>query len=532
MSAAFRPYIVALHAILVGAVLLTGTVIAESRGVTLRLQNDGRRAGRQSLGAVRVVDASQGAVVIAEPVGKRGVAKLVLPAGIDFALGTVVRQNGARTGVSRVFLVGRKQLKPVTIPLTSTVAAGRTARMFAADMGPTSALHPAAVVASVAAGDGRTTITMGDVPLSGPGISNGSLGFGDLLLTALFNQTSDIYRWVDTSSEFLGARARELDLINQGKVDPASIQITGDPLTPDLRVDGTLTTDGTTVSGEIRIVDAATGEVLVRFPVDGQLDDLQDLRTRVADELARRLRERMTTTTSSSSTSTTTTSATVTTQPAATTTTTAVGTTSTTLPGTCTSVSSLYSCDCPGGGQFFGVRPCTSDYDCLDLGVRCEDPFQIHPRVTIQIVGPAPASVSWGSPVGVLAELSATLFYSLTACHGYDFPSTSACPLYFDAGTVLQLSTAQIISGVYPGGPGNTPYCGVQFVAWSGAVQCAGRGDSVQANGDCTNGTCTCTATVGAQDSEITATFALCDADAQNRLGCWVPPGCIMPPAS
>ena len=508
MSAASRPHIVALHAILVSAGLLTGTVTAESRAVTLRLQNYGR-AGRQWLAAVRVVDASQGAVVTAEPVGKRGVAKLVLPAGVDFALGTVVRQNGARTGVSRVFLVGRKRPKPVAIPLTSTVA-------LAVD------------------DDGRTIITMGDVPLSGPGISNGSLGFGDLLLTALFNQTSDLYRWVDTSSEFLTARARELELINEGKVDPASIQITGDPLTPDLRVDGTLTTDGTTVSGEIRIVDAATGEVLVRFPVDGQLDDLQDLRTRVADELARRLRERTTTTTSSSSTSTTTTttSTTVTTQLAATTTTTAVGTTSTTRPATCTSISSLYSCDCPGGGQFFGVRPCTSDYDCLDLGERCQDPFQLHPRVSIQIVGPAPAFVSWGSPVGVLAELSATLFYSLTACHGYDFPSTYACPVYFDVGTVLQLSTAQIISGVYPGGPGNTPYCGVQFVGWSGAVQCAGRGDSVQPNGDCTNGTCTCTATVGTQDSEITATFALCDADAQDRLGCWVPPGCIMPPAS
>jgi hypothetical protein len=121
MSAASRPHIVALHAILVSAGLLTGTVTAESRAVTLRLQNVGR-AGRQWLAAVRVVDASQGAVVTAEPVGKRGVAKLVLPAGVDFALGTVVRQNGARTGVSRVFLVGRKRPKPVAIPLTSTVA--------------------------------------------------------------------------------------------------------------------------------------------------------------------------------------------------------------------------------------------------------------------------------------------------------------------------------------------------------------------------------------------------------------------------
>ena len=88
-----------------------------------------------------------------------------------------------------------------------------------------------------------------------------------------------------------------------------------------------------------------------------------------------------------------------------------------------------------------------------------------------------------------------------------------------DPTTLTPLSTAQIIDGVYPSGAGITPYCGVQFVAWSGAVQCAGRGDSVQPNGDCTNGTCTCTATVGTQDSEITATFALCDADAPGPAG-------------
>jgi hypothetical protein len=130
------------------------------------------------------------------------------------------------------------------------------------------------------------------VPIDGP------------LFTPLFNDTSDFMRWVDTSEVLQRARQRELDLQEAGASDP-STRIVDQPLATDLRVEGELASDGHTVTGELRIVEPATGEVLDRIGVETQGRDWPELLAELARALATRLRNRrLTTTTSTTSTST------------------------------------------------------------------------------------------------------------------------------------------------------------------------------------------------------------------------------------
>src|SRR5262249_28289315 len=128
---------------------------------------------------------------------------------------------------------------------------------------------------------GSMVATLGPVTIAGP--DGAPVSIAGPLFTPLFNDTSDVLRWVDTSEAVRRARQRELDLQDQGLADP-STHIDDRQLAPDLRIEGELTTDGRDASGELRMVDPTTGQVLERLAVDTQGHDWGALLA----ELARR----------------------------------------------------------------------------------------------------------------------------------------------------------------------------------------------------------------------------------------------------
>ena len=235
-----------------------------------------------------------------------------------------------------------------------------------------------APIRTLVAPRGSPVATMGNVTMSG---ADGSGSISGPLFTPLFNQTSDTIIWVETGGTFVGARRSSSTSRTRGAPIPQPTSTTT-PIPPDLVVDGTLQYDGSRVTGELRIVDPRTGEVIARIPVDVDEGDWSKLMEQLARELARRLRERAATT--STTTSTTGTSVTSTTPTSSTTTLTQPGGTSTTLPagGTCTSVIPASYCECGGLG---GV--CTSDADCQRRGgTTCVDHVG-HTLVTYRLAG-------------------------------------------------------------------------------------------------------------------------------------------------
>ncbi len=317
----------------------------------------------------------------------------------------------------------------------------------------------------------------------------------------------DVITWVERGDTFLRARQHELDLQQQGATDPAT-SITDALIPPDLVVEGTLESDGSHVTGELRIVDANTGEVIARIPVDVDEGDWSKLLDELARELARRLRERSTTTTTTSTTSTTDAGVTTTTPTSPSTTLTEPpGTTSTTQPrgGTCTSVIAASFCECVGLG---GV--CTSDADCQRRGgTTCIDHVG-HTLVTYRLAGSGGLLGAlmiggteygvWGPPEGgVLVRggcgTAAFLQGAVTPLR----PDETICPAYYHPGARITLEAWRETSALI-GPPGGGIYCGVTFAGWSGAVDCVGMGT-------CDDQVCRCETATATGAFEVVATY-------------------------
>jgi hypothetical protein len=117
------------------------------------------------------------------------------------------------------------------------------------------------------------------------------------LLTLFFNRTQARcrLRWVERGRPFLEQRLRELELQRQGALDPATL-ITDALLDPTVRLEGEFESDGRSVSGELRLVDIATGRVIVRRQFRGRSRKFQRLFSQWAlerhSQASRRLAER------------------------------------------------------------------------------------------------------------------------------------------------------------------------------------------------------------------------------------------------
>jgi hypothetical protein len=298
----------------------------------LTLKVKGGPAPAETLRQLALIDADTGEVVAVEGIGKRAKTVLRPEPGVLFAAVSDVGVRGARSGVSRVFRVD---------PTVAAVATVKPLR------GPGAVATPSATAGGTAAAGGGTggglVATMGSVVVQGGPGRTGSLSAG--LLTGVFDATHDGgVRWANTDQRFLDQHARELQLQADGKLDP-STPVRDELLQPNVRVEGDVALDGGRMTGEIRIVDPATGDVLHRIPVDrdfdkSSYDDLRKLIAELSDELIRRILDMLpTTTTTSTSTSTTTTTVATTTTTTVTTTTvvtTTIPTTTTTSPPTTT----------------------------------------------------------------------------------------------------------------------------------------------------------------------------------------------------
>ncbi|MCW5890879.1 MAG: hypothetical protein KIT14_10030 [bacterium] len=333
------------RAVAVLAVLLLATVAAaagKGRRGALTLKVAGGPPPAKTLRQLALLGADTGEVVAVDGIGKRAKTVLRPAPGVLFAAVADVGARGARSGVSRVFRVDPALAAVATVkPLRGPGAVAATAAV-------------AGVTSATGSPGGGLVVTMGSIPVEGGSGRTGSIAAG--LLTGVFDATHDAgTRWVNTDQRFLDAHARELQLQADGKLDP-STPVRDELLTPNARVEGDLAIDGGHMTGEIRIVDPATGDVIHRIPVDrdfdkDSIDDLRKLLGDLSDELIKKILDLLPTTTTTS-TSTMTTSTTTTTTIATTTTTVTMTTVvTTTVPTTTTTSSSTTSTTvlCGGG---------------------------------------------------------------------------------------------------------------------------------------------------------------------------------------
>ena len=298
----------------------------------------------------------------------------------------------------------------------------------------------------------------------------------------------------------------ELDLQDAGASDP-STRIVDQPLAPDLRIEGELASDGHTVTGELRIVDPATGEVFDHIAVDTQGRDWPDLVAELALELASRLRNhRVTTTTSTTSTTTATagsTSSTTATTPSTTTTSSSPTTTTVPAGGTCTSIIPASYCQCTGGNH----HTCTSDALCETYGEgQCVDHVG-HTVVTFRLAGSGArlgallihgggdGLVDVAGGVGVRVGCGSAGFMQ-----GNPVPvaaADTACPTFYHPGTTVTITARRKLP---PSPYLGDLFCASTFTGFSGAVDCTGMGD-------CNKRTCSCSIVTGTEKTEIVATY-------------------------
>src|SRR5262249_18291627 len=143
-------------------------------------------------------------------------------------------------------------------------------------------------IVSRAAGGG-SIYSMGSIPVTIQGTNQTGV-LGPALMSGVFDATHAAgARWINGDPKVLQQRARELELQAQGKLDP-STPIRDELITPTNRVEGEATWSDGHLSGEIRIVDAKTGEVIDRIPIDRDLDrdstdDIDQLLRDLIDQL-------------------------------------------------------------------------------------------------------------------------------------------------------------------------------------------------------------------------------------------------------
>jgi hypothetical protein len=447
----------------------------------------------KALRTVHVVDASTGEVLFASAFAPSGKATLRPPAAVAFAIATVAGRKGVRSGVSKVFRFdpSKRQSVAVTLRAGPTVAAPRRA----------AAPRPRYV-------PGGPVVTMGHVTISDGGHV---YGFGDSLLSHLFNGTNDVMTWVDSSTGFLIARAREIALQQDGSTDPFTV-ITDIRIPPDIQIEGEIFKDGDHITGEITIVDPNTGEVIERIPIDMRTDDLQDFLEQLAREIAKRLRARATTTTTTSTTTTsssTSSSSTSSTTSSSTTPPTGAPTTTTLPPASCHSVVPASFCECT-----IGYDVCTSDAGCSFGRGTCVDHVG-HTKITFKYAGSGGRlgamlietpnddpthpdeglfDFNNGQGVGVLGGCGTPAF-TQGAVTPLALDKTS-CAAYYHPGTDIVIQAAQNLTAAGAPGPGQPPWCNAVFSSFTG---CAPTG--------CANGKCGCTLVAGASAGTVVATY-------------------------
>jgi hypothetical protein len=475
------------------AACLVGLLLSVARAragvVAVQLKRAGNGSPARTAGGLRIVDGSTTEVLAATSLGARSKAKLGAPAGVEFAVANVVRPKGLREAVSDVFRFDGGGVLKLKLVL---------------DQSPgTASVRGAALRSPALAASGSPVGTLGPVTID---VGATRVRIDGPLFTPLFNDTSDFMRWVDTSEALQRARQRELTLQETGASDPSTV-IVDQPLAPDLRIEGALASADHTVTGELRIVDSATGEVLDRIAVDTQGRDWSDLVAELAREVVTRLRNPRPTTSTTSTTSTTTATAGSTTSTTAITssTTTTSSSTTTTVPagGTCTSIIPASFCQCTGGNHL----TCTSDALCERYGEgQCVDHVG-HTVVTFRLAGSGArlgALLIHGGDDG-LVDVAGAIGIRI-GCGSAGFTqrnpvpvpaADTACPTFYHPGTTITITARRQL----PPSPylGNL-FCASTFTGFSGAVDCAGMGD-------CNKSTCSCTIVTGTEKTEIVATY-------------------------
>ncbi len=457
-------------------------------GVTVQVKRAGPGQGARTVGGLRVVDGSTAEVLAATTLGMRGKVKVNPPPGVEFAVASVTRPKGLREGVSPVFAYDGSapaRLRIALEPVTAMVGVS-------------------ALVIRRLAAPGSMVATLGPVTIAGP--DGVAVSIAGALFTPLFNDTSAFLRWVDTGEAVQRARQRQLVLQDQGLSDEPSTRIVDRPLAPDLRIEGELTTDGPDVTGELRVVDPTTGEVLERLAVDTQGRDWGDLLAEVSRQVAKRLRARRTTTTTTSTTVSTrvSTSSTSPTLPTTTTSTSARPTTTTTLASRpCTSVIPASFCRCSGGSH----TTCTSDAICQQSGEdTCVDVVG-HTVVTFRLAGSGArlgalqidgggdglVDVPGGVGVRIGCGSAGITEWSPVPVSADDI----VCPTFYHPDTTVTVTARRDLPPLPFLGD---LYCASTFTGFSGTGGCAGMGD-------CTKLGCTCSIVTGAEKTEIVATY-------------------------
>lgn len=334
---------------LLSSVLLATTAAdAARRGtVTLKFPN---AVAPKSQRHVTIVAADTIEVLDSLSVGRKRQVVLGPDPGVLFTTTSEVGLRRARSAVSRVFRVDPRRAATATLRL-QRLTVGPSVRATGTTGGP--------------------VITMGNVPVTIQGTSQtGSLGAA--LLTGAFDATHDAgARWVSSDQKVLEMRAKELDLQAQGRLDP-STPIIDAPLEATLRIEGELSYADGRLTGELRIVDLKTGEVIDTTKIDRDFDrdsqdDLDQLLRDLVDAIIRAILSEVSTTTTTTSSSTTTTSTTA--LSTTTSTTSLPSTTVTTTPTTSTTSTTIVVC---GSGLLASAEV----YRALHAGVSASAPSQ------------------------------------------------------------------------------------------------------------------------------------------------------------
>lgn len=300
------------------ALVLAAPVHAADTRLKVRVSEAG---GGKAFAGVTLVDASTTEVVDAAVLGGRLRASLRARPGTYHLVADVVRRETAAGALGPLFAVDDERKIRVVLPVAAIAPGARLA-----------------VTTPHTAGTGGPTATMGEVVVM---TAQGAQTFEAPLLTVLFNRTQDIceLRWVDSSRRVLEIRQVELDLQAQGRLDPLT-PIRDARIPPTVRVEGSFVDDGSFISGELRLVDLATGQVLTRRQFRGRVRKFYRLYVEWGTEFSQDICDAL--------------------GPTATTTTTP-GTT-TTLPGACQSDDQCGPCECCASnglcGGSVGVSQC------------------------------------------------------------------------------------------------------------------------------------------------------------------------------
>jgi hypothetical protein len=357
----------------VGCMSLAASVVAAPITGILGDVVVGGRLNHAATG-VAAIDASTGEVgAAAHIVSRQARFRLAVAPGVYHVTASIVSPQGDSVG-------GLSPLVAVTKgPAHTTVAVSSPMPALSLASVPSATVLPSGAVA-----------TMGDVTLQNPEVG-GPASLSGPLFTPLFNRTSERckLRWVDTTKDFVDAHATEVELQHEGRLDP-STPVRDALIMPTVRVEGSFVNDGEQITGELRLVDIASGQVILSRRLTGPTSELRRVIVRWGDEFA----NAMCPSTKPSKRPPTVTTSTV---PTNSTTTTTSSTTSTTMAG-------------GGGGQCTTSSQCGKDECCNHLrGLCCSFVTPTSPNCD---GGESP----WGTTLGCGYNQNGTTPYSGQPC--------------------------------------------------------------------------------------------------------------------